>query len=231
MLAIPGLGQSKAALAHQGHYFARRGYATVVIAYREMPDYIYPSPVQDAFCALAWIHTNAATYGFDTEHIFVTGIVFGATQGALIGTVDNPADYLVDCPHALPETNWVHGTMMTCGTFDYTHEALRTGRDRSVPQSFGGSYGFAQDLWEAGSPVTWADSTDPPLLWVCGEDTRPLRSPYEEILNAIHADIELTIKQTGIDATIVLLPESFFTSFTSEQTYAVMEEFLLQNQD
>jgi acetyl esterase/lipase len=50
----------------------------------------YPAQVQDAFCALAWIHANAATYGFDTEHIAAIGESAGGYLVAMLGTVEIP---------------------------------------------------------------------------------------------------------------------------------------------
>lgn len=231
LLILPGMGQNRATMATQARYFAGEGFASVVISYRDAWDNMYPIPVQDAFCALGWVHSNAAEYGFDPANVFVTGFLYGATQGALIGTVDDPATYLVDCPHALPETNWVHGTMMVCGTFDYTGEEFRDFSDPSVRRSFGGTYEEAPALSEAGSPVTWADSDDPPVLWVCGEDIQDVPDDFKPATTMSHAVIERKITETGIPATVSFVQDKTWGSYGSEFVFAAMEEFLLENQN
>jgi acetyl esterase/lipase len=77
--------------------------------HRFTPQYIYPAQVQDAFCALAWVHTNADTYGFDTGRIVALGLVSGGNLAAMLGVVDDPPPYIEGCLHELPEENWIQG--------------------------------------------------------------------------------------------------------------------------
>ena len=77
-----------------GRFFAGRGYAVVVPAYRLSKTDPYPAAVADAFCALAWVHAAAAQYGFDVTRVAALGLDAGADLAALVGTVDDPERYL-----------------------------------------------------------------------------------------------------------------------------------------
>jgi acetyl esterase/lipase len=75
-----------------------QGYAVVNITYRLVPGNLYPAPVEDAFCALAWVGANAEAYGFDLARIAVLGESAGGYLAARLSAEDDPAPYLTGCP-------------------------------------------------------------------------------------------------------------------------------------
>jgi acetyl esterase/lipase len=79
--------------------FQREGYAVVNITYRLVPDGIYPAPIEDAFCALAWVGANAREYDLDLARLFVLGESAGGYLATRLATEDDPADYLFGCPN------------------------------------------------------------------------------------------------------------------------------------
>ena len=74
----------KADLAPLARRFAQRGYAAVLVEYRLAPEHVYPSQVQDAFCALSWLYANAQPYGFDPDQVVAVG-ESGRKSGRLAG--------------------------------------------------------------------------------------------------------------------------------------------------
>jgi acetyl esterase/lipase len=155
----------KEQLTAWGKSLAKQGYAAVSINYRGWPNYVYPQNVSDAFCALAWIHANAAEYRFDTEYVFVLGHSSGGTLAALVGVIDDPGTYLKTCQHELPASNWVQGVITFTGIFDYASASQYSSGLKSYAEALlGGSQETKIDNWEQASAVTWIDGSEPPFL-------------------------------------------------------------------
>jgi predicted dienelactone hydrolase len=83
--------------------FTARGYAVVLDNW--LVGWLNDqSELSNAFCALAWLHTNAEEYGFDPERVAVFGHSAGGYAAALLGAVDDSTEFMQDCPHLLPES-------------------------------------------------------------------------------------------------------------------------------
>jgi arylformamidase len=67
-------------------YFVSQGYVFVSINYRLSPAIAHPVHVQDVARALAYVHTNIAGYGGDSDRIYVMGHSAGAHLAALVAT-------------------------------------------------------------------------------------------------------------------------------------------------
>jgi acetyl esterase/lipase len=92
-------------------YATEQGYAAVSIAWRYGEESGQPLSFQDTFCALAWVHTNAETYGFDADRIIVFGHSTGALFAELIGLVDDENLFLENCTHQIPANDRVQGVV------------------------------------------------------------------------------------------------------------------------
>lgn len=161
----------KRILAPIAEWFAERGYAAVSMNYRLTPSHSFPAPVEDAFCALAWIHANAGAYGFDPQRIVVSGESAGGNLAAMLAVIDDPTPFLIGCPNALPESNWVAGAIpyypMTA--LDIEHYApLALSLYSQYLGTLPGEVGFRDRLAEA-SAATYIDGTEPPFLILNGE--------------------------------------------------------------
>ncbi len=191
---------SKARYYETASYFNEMGYALVSIDYRLAPDFNYPAQVQDAFCALAWVHANAATYGFDTERIIALGDSAGAYLAAMLGSVDTPSIYMEGCPHPLPQTDWIQGVVGFYGGYDFTDiDVLPVGLVRQSLELFWGTTFDkipAETLAEM-SPMSWVDGSEPPFLLIHGasDGTVPTRmsEDFASALEDSGATVELLI--------------------------------------
>ncbi len=211
-------------------YFNALGYALVSADYRLLPRFTYPAQVQDSFCALAWIHANADTYGFDTEHIVAIGESAGGYLVAMLGTVDDPSLYLEGCPNTLPKTNWIHGIVPVYGMFDLTsEEGYEPLLVRNCTEPYLGtkvSDASAEFLAEV-SPISWVNGNEPPFLIVHG-----LQDHY--IYSWMAEDFASKLKEEGGEVELLLLEtgeHGFFTdspfSFSSNvQTQEALTAFL-----
>jgi acetyl esterase/lipase len=105
LLILHGAESTKDDFNFLGGYFAQQGYAAVPIGFRPLAG----EDVSDAFCALAWVHANGASYGLDPQRIVVFGYSVGGLVAATLGTADDPSAFLEGCPHSLPESDWTQG--------------------------------------------------------------------------------------------------------------------------
>jgi acetyl esterase/lipase len=143
-------------------HFGELGYASVSVNYRLAPEYKYPAQVQDVFCALAWIHANADSYGFDPERVVALGSSAGAILAAMLGTVGDATTYMEGCPHLLPEARRIRGIICFYGGYDFRRAP--TDKQESVVRYLGVKLSEAPEVWAEASPESWIDGSEPPFL-------------------------------------------------------------------
>jgi acetyl esterase/lipase len=71
--------------AFVGRALAARGYVTVVVDYRLVPEVLYPVFVEDNALAVRWIRGNIQTYGGDPRRIAIVGHSAGAYNAVMLG--------------------------------------------------------------------------------------------------------------------------------------------------
>ena len=64
---------SKADYAFLGKALAARGFVSLVIDYRLVPEVRFPSFLEDCARAVVWAHGNAASFGGDPRRLFLLG--------------------------------------------------------------------------------------------------------------------------------------------------------------
>ena len=67
---------------------ASRGYVTIPVEYRLIPEALYPAGLHDIKTAVRWVRANAAQYGIDPERIAVSGCSAGAQLATLVGVTN-----------------------------------------------------------------------------------------------------------------------------------------------
>jgi len=67
-----------------GRALADRGYVTIVIDYRLVPNVRYPTFVEDTAKAVAWTYRNVAAHGGDPEQLYLVGHSAGAYNAMMV---------------------------------------------------------------------------------------------------------------------------------------------------
>lgn len=96
VLQIHGGGWISGSKGQQGQpllsHFTSRGWIGVAINYRMGPRHRLPAAIHDVKRAIAWMRTNAATWGGDPDRILVTGGSAGGHLAALAAlTIGDPS--------------------------------------------------------------------------------------------------------------------------------------------
>lgn len=104
---------SKADYRFLGQALTEQGIAVAVVDYRLYPEVRYPTFVEDAAHAVAYLHQHAHSYGADPDALYVAGHSAGAYIAIMVG-----AD-----PHYLENAggkrNWVRGIIGIAGPYNF----------------------------------------------------------------------------------------------------------------
>jgi acetyl esterase/lipase len=202
---------------------AALGYAAVV------PTWSYsPMAGDDALCALAWLHANAEVYGFDTERVAVFGHSGGATLAILTAAIDEPAEFLEECPYDFPQSGAVQGAISYAGSF-MTSEWFLTYGKGWVPYTLAEMYqisreeaeevvravvdtpferwleieGFSDNAthWIHTQAAAWIDGSEPPILLIHGAKDNTINKLDSEGFAAY-------LETKGVDFQLLIIPSA-----------------------
>jgi acetyl esterase/lipase len=207
ILALHGGGfyaRSKDHVAPYARHFNEQGYALVSANYRFAPAATYPAQVEDAYCALAWIHANAAEFGLDADRVFVMGDSAGGYLAAMLGTVETPGLYQGECPYPVQPSISPLGVIVLYGSFDLTNldghapdsieVALRRYMGAPVSEA-------PQAQLVEMSPIAWIDGGEPPFLVIHGTEDEEIQSWVSEVfvesLEAADVEADLVLVNAG----------------------------------
>lgn len=154
-------------------FFVARGYAVVAVNYRFAGQQPHPAQIEDMFCALAWVMTNAATYGLDTGRLAVVGESAGGYLALATGLIDDPTPYLSDCPQQFDAPPPIRGIAayypITGLAFDRYNVLTLLPLYTFAGVEPGDSAGLRARWSAALSPLLWLDPDEPPLLLIHGD--------------------------------------------------------------
>jgi acetyl esterase/lipase len=225
ILAFHGGGfyaRSKDHYAPYARHFTDQGYALVPANYRFAPADTYPAQVEDAFCALAWIHANASEFGFDNDRIFVMGDSAGGYLASMLGTVETPETYQGECPFEIQQSTSPLGVVVLYGFFDLTNldgfdpDSVEASLEKFMGATVSEVPG--ERLAEM-SAMSWIDGGEPPFLVIHGIEDEAIQSwVSEDFVNALEA--------AGVDATLVLVDDghAFLLDRSSLSVLASLKE-------
>ena len=160
---------SKADYAFVGSAFAKAGYVVVIPDHRKYPAVRFPSFVQDAGKAVAWVDSNIEMYGGDAARIFVAGHSSGAHLGALIAA---DARYLET---EGKQQSTIKAFAGMAGPYDFIPE------EADLMDMFGPPEQYAQM-----QVPTFIDGQQPPMLLMWGDKDKAVgRFNLDQLKKAI----------------------------------------------
>ncbi|HEX3053686.1 MAG TPA: alpha/beta hydrolase [Aggregatilineaceae bacterium] len=195
--------------------FAGAGYTAVIVEYREPLLHGYWSALEDGFCAVAWIHANAAEYSIDPNRILLLGFSQGGMLASTIGAADDPALFMQNCPSPVPAEGFasavaVWGASILAPVAD---DNLRLTVDLTLGYQIEESDTLAlindlaatpsqgwrdQTTWSAETehiaqtmPLYWIDGSEPPFLII--------HSPADEVVPLAEAEtLAAALQNAGV---------------------------------
>ena len=214
LLMIHGSLDSKDDHSEVGNYFAEQGYAVVMTEYQT--DNGQQTAIQELFCSLAWVHSNAEKYGVDSQRIYLFGYSLGGYFSATLGSIKDPSNYQEGCPQPIPETNRAQGIITFAGLFGtpdvcmspqggWCLSGFASGNNMPLPEMLGifealrevppSNWKDSSELsdeikhFAEGLPLYWIDGSEPPFLIIHGDadDMVPV-GESEAFVNAVQAN-------------------------------------------
>lgn len=165
-----------------GNRYAREGFVTVVPSYRLAPRHPHPAQIEDVAAAFAWTVRHIASYGGDTNRIYVGGHSAGGHLAALLSL-----DKRHLAAHQI-SSGLIRGVLTFSGVFNLT-----TGE--SQESVFGRDLQFRREA----SPLFHIQSDAPPfLVTYCQWDYFSLPGQAKEFHRALRGE--------GIAAELVYVP-------------------------
>jgi pectinesterase len=204
---------------------AAKGYVTATVEYRLSPEAVYPAAVHDVKAAIRWMKGHATEYNIDPAKIALCGCSAGGQLAALVG-VTSGLRRLDGQEGDTSFATTVQAIVDIDGILDFTHPA-ESGKDTSnAPPSagkrwFGASFKERPDLWNEASPMNYAGSGTPPILFINSSLERFHAGRDEMIkkMNALHIYSEVHLIP-GTPHTFWLFHPWF------NQTFKLVEGFL-----
>ena len=174
-------------------HLALNGYVAMSINYklRKMKDQVtWPQSVYDAKTAVRWLRVNADKLGIDPGRIGAVGFSAGGNLAAMLATT-GPADGLDPAePHGGVSAS------IRCGVDFYGAVDLMNYHDMKM---FAKTREEAPELYHKGSPLTYVDPKDPPLLMIHGTEDKTVPLSQSETLAA-------ALKKAGVEHELIVVP-------------------------
>ncbi len=198
------------------------GFNIVNVEYRLTKVAPAPAAVQDCRLALRWVFKNAATYGFDTTRIVLSGGSAGGHLALITGMLDPSAgidlptdwDYTDVQPKAAAIVNWF-------GITDVA-ELLSGPNTQRYAVYWLANQPNKEAIAKSVSPIQYARKGLPPVLTIHG-DADPL-VPYQQAVR-FHA----ALKKANVPNKLVTIPGGGHGGFTPQQMtmiYRTVRSFL-----
>lgn len=148
-----------------GATFAGLGYLVVIPDYRKYPDVRFPTFVEDAARAAAWVHDHIAKWHGDPHHIHVVGHSAGAHIGALLAA---DSHYLADVGK---DRSIICDFVGVAGPYSFIPS------DPDLQDLFGPPANYPNM-----QVTTFIDGTQPPMLLLHGKDDARVSQRNQEKL-------------------------------------------------
>jgi acetyl esterase/lipase len=176
----------------------QRGYLVASVNYRLVPEFRFPTMIEDTKCAVRHLRANAATYGLDPSRIGAWGTSAGGHLVALMGVTDGSEGFEGDGGYA-EQSSRVQAVVDMYGA---TELPLMFDRPRApLLEAVFGADGPEDEALINASPTSWISADDPPVLMAHGDmDTTVPLAQSEIFLEKLHEAgviAELVVVENG----------------------------------
>ncbi len=153
---------------------ASKGYVTIPVEYRLIPEALYPAGLYDLKEAVRWVRAHAKEYGIDPNRIAISGCSAGGQLADLIGTTNGIKKY-EDKRGNYKVSSAVQAVINLDGTSDFTNmegtERARIAREegKTLPIDavwLGGTYEEKKSNWIEASPVYHVQAKSAPICFI-----------------------------------------------------------------
>ena len=198
-----------------------KGFAIASIDYRLTPKYSYPEPQQDALCAVRFLRANSVKYSLDPDKFAVVGFSAGANFAALVGVVDSKSE--MNNGQYKNVSSRVKAVVGISGVYDFQRDL----RPNSIANIRNLMRGAKPD---AGAPVTYITSDDPPFLLIHGDKdtTVPLAQSVVFSKNLTNAGVQSNLIVVK-NANHILLPDGGDLSPSTQSLSQSIQGYILSH--
>lgn len=170
---------------------AMLGYACFTPEYRLSTEALFPAAVYDIKAAIRWVRQNAAKYGIDTSRVTALGFSAGGELAAFAGVTGNMPLFEGTDGFTGISTR-VNAVVDIDGILSFVHPESGEGDDTKRTSAATYWFGYPKKdhgkLWEAGSALSYIDSSAPPTLFLNSsvERMHAGREDYITVLDRFH---------------------------------------------
>jgi len=184
---------------------AARGFVTATISYRLSGEAPFPAAIHDCKAAVRFLRANAETYGINTEKIGAIGLSAGGHLTALLGTSSGLAELEGDGGNA-DQSSAIQAAVPMGAQTDFRRHYDNIEKSKADPegdkpniwlQFLGARPSENPEHWKLASPITHLDKSDPPMLFITGENDN----------DTTHAEkFRGKMKEFGIASDLTIIP-------------------------
>lgn len=186
------IGGSKETNTDHSIVYAQAGFTVVTPNYTRLPEGNFKTVIQNVFAALHWVADNAAEYGFDMDHVFMSGDSAGAATTSLVAAALTSESVREYYEVELPGFE-VKGYVLTCPTVDIL----------SIRDDLGASGYLGYKAKTIGEEILMDDELmNMAHVFNLLEDTYPevyiLTTPTDELFYHMSVDFDAALTEKGI---------------------------------
>lgn len=153
---------------------AERGYVTVPVEYRLIPEALYPAGLHDIKAAVRWLRANAKAYGIDSSRIAVSGTSAGGQLANLLGATNGSSIHEGGFKN-MDHSSLVQAVINIDGLCDFAAETIMNRAQKARDNGeklpidavwLGGTFDETPQNWMSASPIYWVSQQSAPVCFI-----------------------------------------------------------------
>ncbi|MCR9200876.1 MAG: DUF1080 domain-containing protein [Planctomycetaceae bacterium] len=217
-------------LIARNSFVLKHGFALASINYRLTSDAVFPAQIHDCKAAIRYLRKHARSFGIDAERFGVWGASAGGHLAALVGT----SGEVSELEGSLGEQKFGSKVQAVCDYFGPTDmitmgEHVRTKPGQNQPPEtwpetklLGGRIADHPERARAASPATYVSPTDPPFLFVHGDQDPLVPLNQSESLRQ-------KLKSAGVAADLIVVEGAGHGFFKQPEIHDQVVAFFKQH--